>query len=149
MGATAPTCWLRETGVDPAEKCNWISGYQMDLKWTLRSFHLVMREHNAHEKGPQGYFAQAQSWHCCIRQTSATWKSQLSSHHLERVVFSAQCLALAKARHKMVPSLPAIKTSLALFPGMEELMPILLHAASSQITVATGKLPLGTLHPLC
>lgn len=57
--------------MDPGVKCNWIFGYQMNLKWTIKCFHLVMREHSAREKGPQGNVAQMQSWHCCVRQTLA------------------------------------------------------------------------------
>ena len=40
----------------------------------------------------------------------------------------------------------AIKTSLGLFPGTEALVSILLPTAGFQVTVATGKLPLGTPH---
>lgn len=31
-------------------ECNWVIGYQMDLKWAIRRFHPVMGECNAHEK---------------------------------------------------------------------------------------------------
>lgn len=72
----------------------------------------------------------------------------MSSHWLETRVVSAQCLALVKARDRMVTSLLAIKTSLGLFPGMEVPVSILLHAASFQVTVATCKLPLEMLHHL-
>lgn len=47
-------------------------------------------------------------------------------------MFSAQSLALVKARHKMVTSLQAIKRSLGLFPGMEALVST--HTASFQVT---------------
>lgn len=89
-----------------------------------------MRDQNAYEKGPQGYVAQTQSW-----QTSDARERRMSSHWLEiRVMFSAQSLALVKARHKMVTSLQAIKRSLGLFPGMEALVSALSHTASFQVT---------------
>lgn len=130
-------------------ECNWILGDQEDLNQTVRCFHLVMREHNAQEKGPWGYVAQTAL--PLLRQANSSYtKRQGSPLWLEIwVVFSAQGLALVKARDKMLTPLLAIKTSLWLFPGMEALAFTLLHAASFQVMVATCKLHLGMLRHLC
>lgn len=44
--------------MNPGVHSNWVFGYQMDVQWTVRPFHLVMQECSAHEKGPQGYSVQ-------------------------------------------------------------------------------------------